>query len=71
MVVENRDLNIKIGKFQRKIDNQQKLSLGGFEWKHRGNCLQFKYNLGLVNILTEAATSLEYEELDEAKDLIK
>ena len=71
VVAENKHLNQKLQKLQHKVDSQNKLNSAGFDWRHKGNKLQFEYNITVVNTLVEASTAAEYEDYDEAKLLLK
>jgi regulator of replication initiation timing len=71
VVKENSHLSLEVQRLKQKVENQMKLSSTGFDWKQKGNRLQFEHNLIVVNTVTEAATALEYEDIEGAKKLLK
>ena len=71
VIEENKDLSVKVHKLQRRVESQALNSSSSFDWKHKGNRLQFEYNLNVVNQLTEASTSAELEDWDEVKQHLK
>ena len=71
VIEENKDLSVKVHKLQRRVESQALNSSSSFDWKHKGNRLQYEYNLNVVNQLTEASTSAELEDWDEVKQHLK
>ena len=70
VVAESKCLNLKLQKLQLKVDSQNKLNSAGFDWRHKGNKLQFEYNISVVNTLVEASTAAEYDDHEESKRLL-
>jgi hypothetical protein len=70
VVAESKCLNLKLQKLQLKVDSRNKLNSAGFDWRHKGNKLQFEYNISVVNTLVEASTAAEYDDQEEAKRLL-
>jgi hypothetical protein len=53
---------LKMHKLQKKVESHTMIASGNFDWKHKGNRLQYDYNLSVVNKLTEASTAADHQE---------
>ena len=71
VIQENKELSVQVHKLQKKVESQAMIASGNLDWKHKGNRLQYEYNLSVVNKLTEASTAAELDDWDEVKQHLK